>query len=248
MLNFSSKFYLPLVILITPVVLLQGSEAVLSEEELFEEDLGVSVEIKDPLESLNRVIFEFNDFVYTNVADPFVDTYETVLPASARKGASNFFENLRYPVRLISNLLQAKGKAALVETGRFAVNTTGGLFGILDIASGAEGLQKPPREDFGQVLAVWGVGEGPYLVIPFLGPSNLRDLGGYVGDRCINPLQRPVTALDDWEWQLAYGVGDTVVTLPVVLDMYGQMKGSAIDPYSSLKNGYTQYRRSEIEK
>lgn len=220
----------------------------LSEDDLFEEDLGESVEVSDPLESVNRVIFKFNDFVYTKIADPIANTYQYVTPDTVEQGASNFFHNLKFPVRFVGNALQGKGNEALVETGRFAVNTTVGLLGVLDLASDVDGLEKPPNEDIGQALAVWGIGEGPYLVLPFLGPSNLRDLGGYVGDRAVNPLQEPFTVVDDWEWRLAYSVGDTVTSLPEILDLYQQMKGSAIDPYSSLKNGFTQYRRSEVAK
>ncbi|MGB0416111.1 MAG: MlaA family lipoprotein [Coraliomargarita sp.] len=248
MLKLNSNYWALLLALLVPVTFACADDDVLSEEELFEEDLGESIDVKDPLEPVNRVIFKFNDFVYTNVADPVANTYEYVMPDTAQKGAGNFFHNLKYPVRLVGNLLQGKGKGALVETGRFAVNTTVGLFGVLDLASQVDGLEKPPKEDIGQALGSWGVSEGPYLVIPFLGPSNLRDFGGYLGDRCVNPWQEPFTVLDNWEWKLAYSVGDTVVSLPELLDMYEQMKGSAIDPYSSLKNGYTQYRRSEIAK
>ena len=248
MLKLKSNYLALFLALFLPATLALGEDDFLSEEELFEEDLGERIEVKDPLEPVNRVIFKFNDFVYAKVGRPVANAYDYILPDSAQKGASNFFHNLKYPVRLVGNVLQGKGKGALVEPGRFAVNTTVGIFGVLDLASDVEGLEKPPTEDIGQVLGAWGVSEGPYLVIPFLGPSNLRDLTGYVGDRCVNPLQEPFTVLDDWEWRLAYSVGDTVVALPELLDTYDQMKGSAIDPYSSLKNGYTQYRQAEIEK
>jgi phospholipid-binding lipoprotein MlaA len=96
-------------------------------------------------------------------------------------------------------------------------------------------------------LGSWGLGEGPYLVLPFFGPSNLRDLVGMLGDRTVNPWIEPFSVLDS-EARMVYSVGNGVSSLPVVLELYDQMKGTAIDPYSSLKNAFTQYRRSAVER
>lgn len=221
-------------------------EDFLSEESFFEEDLDEVVTVSDPLESLNRLFFRFNDSVYTYVATPVVDVYE-LAPSSARKGLSNFFDNLRYPVRLAGNILQGRVDGAWLETRRFAVNSTIGLCGVLDLASGMEGLEKIENEDLGQALGSWGLGEGPYLVLPIFGPSNLRDLFGMLGDRAVNPWVKPFSVLDSDE-RLVYSAGNGVSILPSVLELYEQMKGSAIDPYSSLKNAFTQYRRSAVER
>jgi phospholipid-binding lipoprotein MlaA len=223
-----------------------AQEEFLSEESLFEEDLDEVATINDPLESVNRVFFRFNDYVYTYVATPVSDIYE-LAPASARKGVGNFFNNLRYPVRLAGNILQGRTDGAWLETRRFAVNSTVGLLGVLDLASEVEGLEKIEKEDMGQALGSWGLGEGPYLVLPFFGPSNLRDLVGMLGDRTVNPWIEPFSVLDS-EARMVYSVGNGVSSLPVVLELYDQMKGTAIDPYSSLKNAFTQYRRSAVER
>ncbi|MGC6456587.1 MAG: VacJ family lipoprotein [Coraliomargaritaceae bacterium] len=224
----------------------QETSDVLSEEDLFEEELDDSTLVSDPLESVNRVIFCFNDFVYTYLGEPVSDTYE-LLPNSARQGVENFFDNLRFPVRLTGNLLQGRVDGAWLETRRFVVNSTAGLFGVLDLASDADCLQKIENEDMGQALGSWGLGEGAYLVLPFMGPSNVRDLFGLLGDRAVSPWVEPFSVLDSEE-RVVYSVGKGVSMLPSILELYEQMKGSAIDPYSSLKNAFTQYRRSLIEK
>jgi len=224
------------------------AEEFLSEEDLYGDDLSRSVVVDDPLQPINRVTFQFNDFVLLNLVQPLADGYQAVTPDPVEKGASNFFDNLRYPVRLAGNLLQGRAKGAWVETGRFAINSTVGVLGVFTPADEMEGFAPIPAEDIGQALGSWGVSEGPYLVLPFMGPSNLRDLVGMVGDRVVNPLDQPVSVIDDWnwEWQVALGVTEFTVNSPSIVERYLRLKGSAIDPYSSLRNGYTQFRRGAI--
>ncbi len=218
------------------------------DEAFFYEDVSETEASYDPFESLNRYTFEFNDFVYMNLLQPFVDGYTAVTPDPIEEGARNFFDNLRYPVRLVGNLLQGRLKGAWVETGRFAINSTIGLAGVMTPADEFEGFERIKPEDMGQAFGAWGIGEGPYLVLPLLGPSNLRDLGGLLGDRAVHPLKEPFSLIDDWnwEWRLALGGSELIARSPTILERYIQMKGSAIDPYSSLKNGYTQFRRGAI--
>ena len=223
-----------------------SGEDVLSEESLFEEELYDSPLVSDPFERVNRIIFSFNDLFYTYAGDPLAGMYQRV-PLSARSGIGNFFDNLQYPVRLTGNLLQGRVSSAWHETRRFALNSTLGLLGLLDSASQVDGLQKIESEDVGQALASWGIGEGPYLILPIMGPSNIRDFGGLLGDRFVNPWVDPYSILDP-ETQLVYGIGDNISSLPVHLNRYREMKSSAIDPYSALKNAYTQYRRGSIER
>lgn len=226
---------------------LNAEEGFLSEEDFYGEELTSGSSISDPLESLNRYTFEFNDFVYLNMLQPLADGYQAITPDPVEKGASNFFYNLKYPVRLAGNLLQARFKGAWVETGRFVVNT-GFSLGIMTPADDIDAFQSIPKEDVGQAFGSWGIGEGPYLVLPFLGPSNLRDLGGYIGDRSVNPLQEPFSVIEDWnwEWNLALTATEFTVESPTLIERYMRLKGSAIDPYSSLKDGYTQFRRAAI--
>lgn len=229
---------------------LSAQSAFLSEEDLYEEDVLDGTRVSDPLEAINRVTFDINDFVYLNLFEPLANGYQAVTPDPVEEGASNFFRNLKYPVRLAGNLLQGRFEGAWVETGRFAVNTTVGIAGIFTPADSIDGLQSIPPEDIGQALGSWGIGEGPYLVLPLLGPSNLRDLGGYVGDRAVNPLKEPFSLIDDWnwEWRLALTGSELIATSPTIIDRYLKLKGSSIDPYGSMKNGYTQFRHSAIEE
>lgn len=218
----------------------------LSEEALYEVDFDDAPLISDLLEPANRVIFRFNDFFYNYLAEPVSYTYQ-LSPVSVRLGIKNFFSNLGYPVRLTGNLLQGRIKGAWLETRRFGVNSTVGLLGVLDLASDMEGLERIESEDAGQVLGSWGLGEGIYLVLPFVGPSNLRDLGGLLVDRLVNPWVEPFCVLDS-EAKTIYSVGDGVSSLPGYLQIYREMKGSSVDPYSSLKDAFTQYRRAAIKK
>jgi phospholipid-binding lipoprotein MlaA len=224
----------------------QGTK--LSDEDFYNEDVSTGDQIYDPLETLNRYTFKFNDFVYMNVLQPIVDGYTAITPDPVEQGAVNFFNNLKYPVRLAGNLLQGRFKGAWVETGRFAINSTVGLAGIMTPADGVDGLAPIKPEDVGQAFGAWGIGEGPYLVLPLLGPSNLRDLGGLIGDRSVDPLSEPFSVTSDWnwEWRLALPVTDFIANSPNILQRYKQFKGSAIDPYSSMKNGFTQYRRGAV--
>lgn len=227
-----------------------AAEAYLSEKALYEEDLDGGIEVSDPLETVNRYTFKFNDLVYLNLVQPLAEGYQAITPDPVEKGAVNFFDNLKYPVRLVGNLLQGRVDGAWVETGRFAINTTVGMAGVLTPADGIKGFAPIPKEDIGQALGSWGLGEGPYLVLPLLGPSNLRDLGGRIGDRSVNPLKEPFSLIDDWnwEWRSALTATEFTVRSPSLIERYKRMKGSAIDPYSSLKNGYTQFRRAAIEE
>ena len=227
---------------------LSAEEDFLSEEELYGDFEEAPTVVSDPLESVNRVTFKFNDFIYMNVVKHIANGYQAVAPDPVERGASNFFKNLGYPVRLVGNLLQGRVKGAWVETERFAVNTTLGVVGIWPSADRFERMQPLEPEDMGQAFGAWGIGEGPYLVLPLLGPSNVRDLFGLVGDRAVNPLQKPLSVIDDSDWQLAFDATQFVVRSPRLLGIYTQMKDGALDPYSSMKNGYSQKRRSMIEE
>jgi phospholipid-binding lipoprotein MlaA len=226
----------------------QPSDDFLSEAELFGDFEEEVVEpVSDPFESVNRVTFKLNDFLYLKVLQPISTGYRTVTPDPVERGASNFFANVRYPIRLVGNLLQFQLKGAWLETERFAVNTTLGIVGVRRAADQFERLQPRQPEDIGLAFASWGIGEGPYLVLPLFGPSNCRDLVGFVGDRAVNPLKSPYSVFDDYHWQFAYDVTDTTVQSPRLLDAYIQMKSGSIDPYSALKNGYAQKRRAMID-
>lgn len=142
----------------------------------------------DPFESVNRVVFSFNDRLDRFVFRPIASGYAAVVPAPVRRVAGNFFSNLGEPATAINDVLQMKLRHGAADTARFVFNSTLGVAGLFDVAS-MMGLEKRD-EDFGQTLAYYGVGEGPYLVVPFLGPSNLRDISGTAVDSFADPIVR----------------------------------------------------------
>ena len=242
--------YLSLFALLGATLLnLSAQDDFLSEDDLYGDFGDESKTVSDPLQPVNRVIFKFNDFVYVKVVQPVANGYTTVTPDFVEKGISNFFQNLKYPVRLAGNLLQGRLKGARIETERFLVNSTLGVAGIYKAADHFDRMPPIEPEDIGQALGAWGIGEGPYLVLPFLGPSNFRDLIGMVGDRSVNPMDQPFSLIDHWDakWQIAFGTAEFVSSSPGIMDLYMKIKEGAIDPYSAIKSGYTENRRSMIK-
>ena len=142
--------------------------------------------VGDPLEPMNRGIAEFNHGLVVWLASPTAGIYRLIFPKQIRSGIGNIFENLLYPLRLVTNLLQGKGGGAWRETKRFGVNTTIGIAGILDSAT-AMGIE-PSREDFGQTFGRWGWRNSSYLMLPLLGPSTIRDGFGEIGNAAADPL------------------------------------------------------------
>lgn len=134
----------------------------------------------DPWQGFNRTVFDFNEGLDRYVAKPVAQGYQAVTPQFIDTGVTNFFSNLEDLLIVANDIFQLKPIQALSDTSRFIINSTIGIFGLFDVAS-LIGLEKHD-EDFGQTLGYWGVGSGPYLVLPFLGPSNLRDAFGRVGD------------------------------------------------------------------
>src|SRR3990172_4959432 len=151
------------------------TDAMVAPEEKPTANAGASEKdnARDPLEGFNRAMYTFNDKLDRYVLKPLAKGYRAITPAPVSKSISNFFSNLHDPAIMLNNLIQGKPKQAASDLGRVLVNSTIGIAGLFDVAS-KMGLEKH-NEDFGQTLAVWGVGDGPYLVLPFFGPSNVRD-------------------------------------------------------------------------
>jgi len=141
----------------------------------------------DPWINTNQRVFRFNDFFDRILVRPIAATYTTFVPRFARQGVGNFFSNINDINVFVNDLLQLKFDDALSDSGRFLINSTIGIGGLLDVASDL-GLQKN-EEDFGQTLGAWGVGTGPYVVLPVFGASNVRDSFGLVLDTLFNPIQ-----------------------------------------------------------
>jgi phospholipid-binding lipoprotein MlaA len=195
----------------------------------------------DPLEPFNRAMYTFNDTLDRYVLKPVAKGYRAVLPSPVRKGVSNFFSNLREPVVMVNSALQGKFSQAASDLSRFMVNTTFGVFGLFDVAT-AIGIERH-NEDFGQTLGTWGLGEGPYLVLPILGPSNFRDAPGLYVD---NELYPP-SHLDSSHTRLNLYVTEAIDTRARLLDagdILDQAAGE--DPYVFVREAYRQRRRSLI--
>jgi phospholipid-binding lipoprotein MlaA len=173
-----------------------------------------------------------------------------VVPETGRKGIKNFFHNLRTPVRFANCILQGKGHEAGVEFSSFFLNTLFGLGGFVDLAAQYKPAGISTNEDLGQTLGVWGAGEGVYLVWPLLGPSNVRDSMGMVGDYFIGYYSNPITQFGDFNWTVEVGINalNALNSLGDILRAYDTFKEIAIDPYTSMRDGYTQLRRSAISK
>ena len=194
-------------------------------------------EINDPFEDLNRDIFIFNEKLDEKLLKPAALTYRKVTPQFARTGVTNFFNNLEEIDTTINQVLQGEIKYAFNDAGRFVINSTIGLFGLIDVAS-KMGLEKH-EEDFGQTLGVWGFDSGPYIMIPFLGPSNPRDL-----------LSRPISsflsgtfAMDDNDVKITLIGIDALETRERLLDAETLIIG---DKYIFVKDAYIQSREYEI--
>jgi phospholipid-binding lipoprotein MlaA len=155
--------------------------------EYVKPDETSAVDAYDPWEGMNRRIYNFNAIFDNYVFLPVVNAYEFVLPVFVQKGITNFFNNLTEVTNLMNSLLQFKFEKAVNTFGRIMINTTVGLGGLIDVATLNDGIRRED-EDFGQTLGFYGLGPGPYLVLPILGPSNLRDTGGLVVDSVVYSL------------------------------------------------------------
>ncbi len=195
---------------------------------------------KDPFESFNRGMYRFNDTLDKAVAKPAAKGYNKVVPEPGRMMLSNFFSNLDDVIVAANDLLQFKVVQAVSDTGRIVVNTTFGLFGVADVAT-AIGLKKH-NEDFGQTLGYWGIGSGPYLVLPLFGPSSVRDGVGLYADSLASPI-RKVSNVDTRNE--AY-VTNFIGKRASLLDQENVLDEAAIDRYAFIRDAYLQHRQSLV--
>lgn len=191
----------------------------------------------DPFSGINRTIYAFNDKADKIVLKPAAKAYNSVLPSSLKKGVHNFFGNLGEPLNAVNNLLQGKLDRALASTFRFTVNSTIGVLGLVDVAKRLDVETAP--EDLGQTLASWGVKPGPYLMLPLLGPTNLRDGIGRLGE---NAAYYSINELSDSR-SVRFGLTVTnVVSNRVKLLGTDEVLDSQLDPYAFLKQAFEQQR------
>jgi phospholipid-binding lipoprotein MlaA len=221
-----------------------------AETKSFDDDYGPPpVTIADPLEGLNRAFFAFNDGFYFNVLKPVSHGYGLVVPGPFRSGIRNAYDNMLFPVRFINSLLQLNCRKAANELGRFMLNTVFGVGGLFEVASGTPGL-KPQEADFGQTLGIWGVGHGFYFVIPFLGPSSLRDGLGRLGDLGFSPLTYATQPFfpPAWYWSWVPRLADGVNDASLRQGEYEAFKNASVEPYAAMRDAYAQYRREIVGK
>jgi phospholipid-binding lipoprotein MlaA len=210
-----------------------------------QDDYDIATQISDPLEPLNRATFVMNDKIYQWVLTPVSKTYTAVLPAGVRDCIDNVYENAKFPVRFINAGLQGKFNRAGKELQKFAVNTFAGFGGIIKQSNRIPSLSGVPSEDAGQTLAKWGLGHGPYLVLPLLGPSSAREVVGLAGDYALDPINWGFflqSDADDWAW--IPSTGNTVRALPLQLQRYNDTTATAIDPYTAVRSTFVQNRNS----
>lgn len=202
--------------------------------------------IADPIEPWNRAMYHFNDKFYFWVLKPVTQAYQYVIPEGFRMIFSNFYENIKAPVRIVNHLLQGKPRRAGVELERFVINSTMGAAGLRDCAAECFGITGRDA-DFGQTLGKYGTGFGFYIVWPFLGPSSPRDTVGFVADMFLKP-----TTYVGSEWSTTERVGLTaherVNYTSFHIGDYELLKHSAVDPYVSMRDGYVQYRTKAIKE
>jgi phospholipid-binding lipoprotein MlaA len=201
-----------------------------------------TVLVSDPWEPVNRAIFRFNDGLYTILLRPISKVYETVVPKPVRKGLDNVAENVRVPVRLVNNVLQGKFERAARELQKFLVNSTWGIGGIVRLSDRIPSLAEVPAADTGQTFAKWGIGRGPYIVLPVLGPSTLRETVGYAGDSALNPVSWVTTAFGAPVWAIAIPSTNTLRSLPHELRIYDAATENTLDPYLAARSAHIQYR------
>ncbi len=196
----------------------------------------------DPLEPMNRAVFTFNENLDEYIVKPAAEAYKFVLPDVVRRGVTNFFGNIGDIFVAANNLLQGKPKEATSDMGRFLVNSTIGILGFFDVATDL-GLDKH-TEDFGQTLAVWGVSDGPYVVLPLFGPSTVRDTAGLAVDLKTDfVLNTDQLNSDQRIGVTALRVLDRRANL---LDAGQLLEDAAFDKYSFLRDSYLQRRRNQV--
>ena len=199
----------------------------------------------DPFQNANEAVYRFNDGLDRALVQPVAAGYDAVTPPFLQRRVRDFIDHLRTPIWFANDVLQGNGEDAARQAARFAINTTAGLGGLFDVAADNAGLEKEP-EDFGQTLAVWGVPEGPFLVLPLVGPTTLRDAPGRAVDIVFDPftwtrfdgaegLQTGVRVVDVLD---ARARGDSVIA---------RVRASP-DPYVSLRSIYLQNRRGDIDE
>lgn len=199
---------------------------------------------KDPLEGVNRGVYKFNDVTDKAVFKPVATAYNKVTPSPIRKGISNFFNNLGSLTTILNDLLQFKFAQAFTDTGRFVINSTFGIAGLIDVA----GMDNIPahKEDFGQTLGHWGVGSGAYVVLPFFGPSTVRDTAGFAFDTVTTDVATYIHNNGDIRASNQYRMMYYLNRRSELLKAGDLIDQASLDPYAFMRDAYLQNRAAQI--
>ena len=223
-------------------VIASDADQVNTDSDDFETTI-IEDEIYDPFETVNRSIFSFNNVADRIVLEPIAKGYKK-LPSTVQSGINNFFSNLRAPLVVVNQLLQGQGENAIQSSGRFIVNSTVGVFGLVDVAEKI-GLEEK-EEDYGQTLATWGVGDGFYIVLPLFGPSNLRDTSGMVLTMMTDPINAyAVNEGEAWLVPMRTAV-NAVDTRSQIIDEVNALRDNSVDYYAAVRSSYYQNRKAAI--
>jgi phospholipid-binding lipoprotein MlaA len=208
--------------------------------------LAQDAAVYDPIEPFNRAVFAFNQGIDFIILKPLATGYKNFIPGFIQTSVSSFLHNLSSPIILLNDALQGDWVGVDNTIRRFFVNSTLGMAGLIDVAS-YHGLTATPREDFGQTLGYYGVGEGPYVVLPIFGPSNLRDAFGRIVDTLTDPYN--MIAHDAEQDGLLIGRAGltTIDTRATLLGPYDDMVAASIDPYNTVRSAYTQQRTYAVQ-
>jgi len=205
---------------------------------------------RDPFRRYNEWMFRVNDKIYRRIFHPVSREYDRLVPKKARESLSNFSRFIRTPIRFVNNLLQRKYKNAAKEFERLVINATFGVAGLFDIADKHFKLPAPPSENLTQTLGSWGIGSGPYIVLPILGPSDLRNIFGMIGDTALHPVTW--AKANDWEpeeiynaWPVVDGVNNYSTS---VRETYDGIMKDAINEYIAVRQIYAESTKKKIEE
>jgi phospholipid-binding lipoprotein MlaA len=207
-------------------------------------DNDVAEDEYDPWEPFNERMFEFNRRLDRYILKPVAKAYNFITPDELQIMISNGFDNISFPPRFVNSVLQGKLKGAAREIGRFLINSTLGVGGLFDPAKDVFGLVKS-REDFGQTLGFYGVGPGPFLIMPLMPPLTVRDGIGKFVDSAMDPLAYYLPLF--WD-RLGMKIGDTINERSLNLDLFQGFEESVIDLYSAVRHGYLQRREKMIRE
>ena len=203
--------------------------------------IAFTAEDNDPLEGLNRAVYGFNEVVDGAVIKPVAKGYKAVMPNFAVKGANNFYNNIRDVITVINDVLQLKIDLAVHDSGRVLLNSTIGILGFIDVHTINGGERR--KEDFGQTLGHYGIGHGAYLVLPFLGPSSLRDGAGLATDTI---LFDPISYVDDVRTRNQIRIVQIIDKRAELINASDILGSASLDPYAFQRDAYLQYREALV--